>query len=542
MERRKFIQISALSSASTLFLNGHQIKAFSKTNLVDVIPSNIIDGRSLVMIQLSGGNDGLNTLIPINQYDDYANLRPTTKIKNSGTNAGIQLDSTLANEDQIMLHPSLTGFKSLYDAGKLRIIHNVGYPRINKSHFAARALMFNGGDGTPENSTKTSGWMARFLNSGYDYNDYLDPLGIQLGNKKPSLGFHSEHEHKVDVNLTKQDVSGYYNIISNLGNPLPESIPTSDFGNNIKFIGATESATNSYSQRISEVFNTGSNSTVNYPDFDLADQLKTVAKMIKGGSKTKIFLVHIGGFDTHADQVESTENSHIGKHAELLTEVAESVKAFQDDITALGIDDKIVTTTFTEFGRKPVENGNLGTDHGNLGPMFVIGTHIKGGISGSNLNLSEVTKHFDETKMQYDYRQIFSTVITDFLGANSNVLAGTEFEDFDGDKKMDLITESQIANIDHIVPNTEPNNSLTVLPNFIEEEFSLKFVSESMQRAYIVLYNLNATIVFQSPQDFVSGINLIQNINIGHLTQGHYILAIKSANNNTLNKTRIIKK
>lgn len=542
MERRKFIQISALGSASSLFLNGHQVKAFSKTNLMEVIPSNIIDGRALVMIQLFGGNDGLNTLIPINQYDDYANLRPTTKIKNTGSNAGIALDSTLALEDQLLLHPSLTSFKSLYDAGNLRIIHNVGYPTINKSHFTSRALMFNGGDGTPENSNKTSGWMARFLNSGYDYNDYQDPLGIQLGNKKPSLGFHSEHEHKVDVNLTKQDVSGYYNIISNLGNPMPESIPTSDFGNNIEFIGATESATNSYSQRISEVFNAGMNSTVNYPDFDLADQLKTVAKMIKGGSKTKIFLVHIGGFDTHADQVESTTNSHLGTHADLLTEVADSVKAFQDDITALGIDEKIVTTTFTEFGRKPLENGNLGTDHGNLGPMFVIGKHIKGGISGSALNLSEVTKHFDETKMQYDYRQVFSTVISDFLGANSSVLSGTEFQDFDGIHKMDLIADDQIANIDHLDPITDPMNSLAVLPNFIENDFAVKFISESLQRLYIVIYNLNGNIVSNTPQDFVSGVNIIQNININHLSQGHYILAIKDSYNNTLNKARIIKK
>jgi uncharacterized protein (DUF1501 family) len=542
MERRKFIQISALSSASTLFLNGHQIKAFSKTNLLEEIPSEIIDGRSLVMIQLSGGNDGLNTLIPLNQYDNYANLRPTAKIKNTGANSGLELDSTLALEDQLLIHPSLTGFKSLYDSGKLRIIHNVGYPRINKSHFTSRALMFNGGDGTPENSTKTSGWMARFLNSGYDFNEYNDPLGIQLGNKKPSLGFHSEHEHKVDVNLTGQDVSGYYSVISNIGNPLPPTIDNSDYGDNIQFIGNTESATNAYSQRISEVFNAGSNSSIVYPQHDLANQLKTVAKMIKGGSKTKIFLVHIGGFDTHADQVESATNSHLGKHSELLKEVSESIKAFQDDITSLGIDKKIITTTFTEFGRKPLENGNLGTDHGNLGPMFVIGTHVKGGISGSSLNLSEVTKHYDNTKMQYDYRQVFSTIISDFLGANSSVLTATEFESFDGGNKMNLIADNQIANVDHIDSISEPINSITVLPNFIEDEFSIRFVSESLQRVYIVVYDLNGSIISKLPQDFKPGINLIQNININHLNQGHYILAIKNTFNTTLNKSRIIKK
>ena len=115
------------------------------------------------MVQLRGGNDGLNTIIPLDQYDTYANLRPTIKLKNSGSNAAIQLDSTLSNEDQMLIHPSLTAFKELYDSGKLNIVHSVGYPIVNKSHFAGRAMMFKGGDGTPENSQKTSGWMARFL-------------------------------------------------------------------------------------------------------------------------------------------------------------------------------------------------------------------------------------------------------------------------------------------------------------------------------------------------------------------------------------------
>jgi uncharacterized protein (DUF1501 family) len=540
MERRKFIQLSALSSASTLFLNGNQVQAFSKTTLLNTIPSSIIEERAIVLIQLSGGNDGLNTLIPINQYDAYANLRPTIKIKDSGANAGIPLDNTLALEDQLLLHPSLTAFKSLYDLGKLNIIHNVGYPVINKSHFAARALMFKGGDGTPENANKTSGWMARFLHSGYDYANYEDPLGIQLGSKKPSLGFHSEHEHKVDVNLTGQDVSGYYSVISNLGNPIPTGIPNSDYGENIKFISGIESATNAYSERISEVFNAGSNSTVSYPQYDLANQLKTVAKMIKGGSKTKIFLVHLGGFDTHADQVASNSDSHLGNHANLLKELGDSIESFQNDIEALGLEEKVVTATFTEFGRKPIENGNLGTDHGNLGPMFVIGKHINGGINGSSADLSGVTKHYDETSMQFDYRQVFTTLISDFLGASENVVSGTEFDVFNGSNKMNLIEKSQVANIEPINTTAFKTNQLNIYPNPIEEEATVKFVSETIERVYIVLYNLNGGISFKIPQDVVSGINLIP-LNIAHLTAGNYVLAIKDSYNRTLNKEHIFK-
>lgn len=538
MKRRKFLQLSALSSASALFLNGHKVSAFSKTALLNNIPAAIIEGRSLVMIQLLGGNDGLNTLIPLDQYDDYANLRPTLKLANSGVNAAINLDSTLPLENEMLMHPSLTGFKSLYDAGKLNIINNVGYPVINKSHFAARALMLNGGDGTVENANKTSGWMARYLHSGYNYQDYSDPLGIQLGSKKPSLGFHSEHEHKVDVNLTGQDVSGYYSVISNIGNPEPSGIPDSEFGENISFISQTEAATNSYSERISEVFDAGSNSAVVYPDYDLADQLKTVARMIKGGSKTKIFLVTANGYDTHADQVESG-SSHTGEHAELLKELGDSVKAFHDDLDAMGVDERVVSATFTEFGRKPLENGNLGTDHGNLGPMFVIGSAVNPGVTGSNLDLSSIVKHFDEGEMQHDYRQVFTTLIGDFLGASSDVITGTEFSDYDGDQKLDLIgTSHKALSTDRI---EVVKNRLTVYPNPIEEDFVMKYDSKVTFRGYLVIYNISGAVTFTMPYDFDFGVNILPPIDMLNFEAGHYILAIKDNFNKTIAKQRLVK-
>jgi len=541
MKRRKFLQLSALSSASSLLLNGHQINAFTKTTLLNDIPEAVIDGRSIVMVQLSGGNDGLNTVIPTNQYDAYAALRPTIKLNNSGNNSAIPLDTTLDLDDQVLIHPSLTSFKNLYDAGKLNLIHSVGYPIINKSHFAARALMFKGGDGTVENNNKTNGWMARFLHAGYEPTSYQDPLGIQLGSKKPSVGFHSEHEHKVDVNLSGQDISGYYNVISNIGNPTPTNIPASDYKNNIDFINDIEVSANNYSQRISEVFNAGQNSTtVTYPDKDLANQLKTVAKMIKGGSKTKIFLVLIDGFDNHSGQVASAATSHLGKHADLLEEVGTSIKAFQDDLEALGIDEQVVTATFTEFGRKPVENGNLGTDHGNLGPMFVIGTHVNGGVSGTNMGLSSVAKHFDETDMQHDYRQVFSTLISDFLGASTSVIEGTEFTPYSGTHKINLITENQKAG-DNLAVDTFSKEASSLYPNPVFDFCTLKFNSKETFRGHVVLYNLKGMLVFQTTKDFNSGINF-EPLNLEHLKSGMYILAVKDAYNKTLYTHQLVKK
>lgn len=544
MNRRKFLQLSALSSTGALLLNGHKVNAFSQTNLVNAIPESVIDGRTLVLIQLRGGNDGLNTLIPLNQYDEYARLRPTIRLKNTGTNAAISLDSTLSDSEKILIHPSLTGLKSLYDEGKLNILHSVGYPQLNKSHFASRAIMFQGGDGTAENATKSDGWMARFLNSAYDYSQYQDPLGIQLGSQKPSLGFQSSHEHKVDLNLAGQDVSGYYNVVSNIGNPVPE-IPSSDYGDALAYIANIESGINTYSQRISEVFDLGLSkrsleSTITYPSGNkLADQLKTVATLIRGGSKTKVFLVSHDGFDTHGNQVQSQDETHIGKHANLLKDVGDALKYFQDDLKMLGIEDKVISATFTEFGRKPAENGNLGTDHGNLGPMFVIGKHVNGGISGTNMDLSQVTEHYDQTIMQHDYRQVFTSIISDYLGASEEVLRETEFNEF-STAKLDLIASSQKASTDLSVDDVLKDKLISLSENPVSAAFTINYVSSRYFRGKVELKSMAGSSVFTLTQDFVPRLNTVA-VNISHVISGVYVLVMYDENNRSFHRQKIIK-
>lgn len=545
MDRRKFLRLSALSSTSALLLNGYKVSAFSQTNLLNQIPQSIIDDRTLVLVQLRGGNDGLNTVIPLAQYDEYARLRPTIRLKNTGTNGAISLDNTLTDFQKVYIHPSLTGLKSLYDEGKLNILHSVGYPQLNKSHFASRAIMFQGGDGTLENSNKADGWMARFLNSAYNYEQFQDPLGIQLGSQKPSLGFQSSHEHKVDLNLSGQDVSGYYNIISNIGSPVPE-IPASDYGDALAYIANIENGINTYSQRISEVFDEGLSkrnleSTVNYPsDNKLADQLKTVATLIRGGSKTKVFLVSYDGFDTHGNQVQSDSESHIGKHANLLKDVGDALKYFQDDLKMLGIEDQVVSATFTEFGRKPAENGNLGTDHGNLGPMFVIGKHVNGGVTGNNIDLSQVTEHYDDAIMQHDYREVFTSIISDFLGATNEVLIETEFEDF-GVSKLNLIDANQKANTELSIEDVLKDKIVTLSENPVSSSFTISYISSRYFRGAIELKSMTGSSVFNMSQDFVPRVNSVT-VNISHVISGVYILLMYDENKQVFHKQKIIKK
>ena len=420
MKRRNFIKLS--STASVLSLLPTDVFALFKSAGMETCPN--INGKKIVLVQLAGANDGLNTVVPINQYDKYASLRPNIKLSNTGINGIINLDTNLSLADQVGLHPSLVGFKSLYDSGLMRVIQGVGYPTQDKSHFKSTDLWLSGGDGTPANNVSQSGWVGRFLEN--YYGDYLTanfPLGIQLGSSENSLGFHGEVEHGMSLNINGQDPSGFYSVINGLGGAAPNNIPNSEYGDLLKFILENDTSSNTYAQTISAAFNSGSNS-LTYPNTSIANQLKTVARFISGGLQTKVYLVKIGGFDTHDLQVAAKTTSHLGKHADLLTQISESIKTFITDLNNQNKGDDVIAVTFSEFGRKAAENGNLGTDHGEIAPMFVFGSSIAPGVSGTNINLNEAVlgNNYQVQTVQHDYRRVFSTILQDWLGANNATL------------------------------------------------------------------------------------------------------------------------
>ena len=420
MKRRNFIKLS--STASVLSLLPTDVFALFKSAGMETCPN--INGKKIVLVQLAGANDGLNTVVPINQYDKYASLRPNIKLSNTGINGIINLDTNLSLADQVGLHPSLVGFKSLYDSGLMRVIQGVGYPTQDKSHFKSTDLWLSGGDGTPANNVSQSGWVGRFLENYYaDYLTANFPLGIQLGSSENSLGFHGEVEHGMSLNINGQDPSGFYSVINGLGGAAPNNIPNSEYGDLLKFILENDTSSNTYAQTISAAFNNGSNS-LTYPNTSIANQLKTVARFISGGLQTKVYLVKIGGFDTHDLQVAAKTTSHLGKHADLLTQISESIKTFITDLNNQNKGDDVIAVTFSEFGRKAAENGNLGTDHGEIAPMFVFGSSIAPGVSGTNINLNEavVGNNYQVQTVQHDYRRVFSTILQDWLGANNATL------------------------------------------------------------------------------------------------------------------------
>lgn len=420
MKRRSFIKLSSLASVTALM--PHEVFAFFQKNNIDPCD---ISNRKIVLIELNGGNDGLNTVVPINQYDLYAQLRANIKLDFAGLNGIITLDNTLALEDQVGLHPNLTGFKELYDQGKMRLIQGVGYPSQNRSHFKSMDLWQTGGDGKPENYVFQSGWMGRYMET--FYSQLLDqsyPLAIQLGAMSTSLGFQGLQMSNLALNITGQNPAGFYNVVNGISGPAPTQIPNSEYGDLLQFIIDNQADTNLYADAVTTAFDTGSNQ-VEYPNLNLCNQLKTVARLISGDLGTKVYLVRLNGFDTHSNQVPEDEGTpHLGNHANLMNQLSEGVKLFFQDLNAQGRGDDVIAVTYSEFGRKIAENGSFGTDHGSVNPMFVFGNGVEAGISGTNINLSKATEanNFQIETVQHDYRRMFATVLQDWLGASTQTL------------------------------------------------------------------------------------------------------------------------
>ena len=549
MKRRNFIRLT--STASALSLLPTDVFALFKSAGMETCPN--VNAKKIVLIQLAGANDGLNTVVPINQYDKYASLRPNIKLSNvGGTNGIINLDTTLSLSNQVGLHPSLVGFKSLYDSGLLRVIQGVGYPIQDKSHFKSTDLWLTGGDGTPANNTSQSGWVGRFLENYYaDFLNANFPLGIQLGSSENSLGFHGEVEHGMSLNINGQDPSGFYSVINGLGGAAPTNIPNSEYGNLLRFILDNDTSSNTYAQTISAAFNSGSNS-LTYPSTSLANQLKTVAKFISGGLQTKVYLVKIGGFDTHDLQVAANTTSHLGKHADLLTQISESIKTFITDLNNQNMGDDVIAVTFSEFGRKAAENGNLGTDHGEIAPMFVFGSSIAPGISGTNINLSEavVGNNYQVQTVQHDYRRVFSTVLQDWFGTNDTTLDLTFYDNTTNSgysnakianmiKSQNLVPPScysgRVSGEQLGLDNFEVKNEVVVYQNPISETM----VVQSMDAINsISVYSIDGRIIktYRNPLTTKE-----YTINVQHFAVGLYILKI-TTNQGVFSKKIIVRR
>ncbi|MCC6410322.1 MAG: DUF1501 domain-containing protein [Saprospiraceae bacterium] len=535
MKRRNFLKILPPLGITPFAVNGFNMRPFANKRMADVLAS--CDGvrdRVLVLIQLKGGNDGINTLIPAAQYDRYMELRPTTGIPDSGTGAFIPLDGTLPAEDQVGLHPAMTGIKTLYDKGWATVIQAVGYQSMNQSHFKGTDLWLSGGDSTFANSNLGSGWMGRALQAFYPdvegapTTDMPDPLGIQVGDPNTSLGFHTETEHQNVLNLSGQDPAGFYSLVQTIGGAPVADVPDSDHGDELKYIMNVESSMNLYAQRITQVFNAGSNAITTYPTDGFAAQLKTVARMIKGGCKTKIYLCQLGGFDTHSGQV-GTGLPYEGPHANLLGQMSNAIKTFFDDLEQMGLADQVMAATFSEFGRCAKENGTYGTDHGTLSPLFVFGKGVRPAVHGTNPNLSDLTSDNQLKGLQFDYRQVFGTLLQDWLGANPFVM---EESMFDSQGKMFLVEKQYTVAKDCYFGGTptisDPfTRPLALTPNPAITHTEVSYKSEEDFPAWLTLHSMGGNLVSGTREQVYVGDNIFY-FDVSMLPTGFYIVRLEN--------------
>ncbi len=510
MKRRNFLKIFPSLGVTPFVVNGHSLRPFANSKLARILTTcDGVEERVLVLIQLKGGNDGLNAVIPLPQYDKYATLRPTIRIPETEL---INLDTTLASADQVGIHPGMTAMKAMYDAGQACLVQGVGYQLMNQSHFKGTDLWLSGGDGSAANNNIASGWIGRSLQgfypdvAGVPTANMPDPLGIQIGDSNPSLGFHTETEHQNVINLSGQDAAGFFSLISTIGGAPIANVPNSDHGEELEYIMGIEQSTSAYAQRITSVFNAGSNSLSDYgiagtsPASSLANQLKTIARMIKGGCKTKIYLCQLGGFDTHNAQVDSGTTS-VGDHADLLSGLSTAVKSFLTDLEGSGIGDQVVACTFSEFGRCAAENGSFGTDHGTLAPMMLFGKSIQAGVVGTNVNLSNLTNDNQLQGVQNDYRQVFASLLQDWLGADSYVL---EQSMFDGFAKLPVVDTAAVVDAGCYFGTTgtdDPrvyNRPLSVFPNPASFTTEVSYRSETGFEATLSLHSLGGSLISAS--------------------------------------------
>jgi uncharacterized protein (DUF1501 family) len=535
MKRRNFLKAFGPLAVSPFMVNGHTMRPFANSKINRLIANcEEVEGRTIVLIQLKGGNDGLNTIIPINQYDRYVQLRPTVRVPDAGADAYIPLDSSLKTDRQVGLHPQLTPLKEMYEDGMVNIVQGVGYEQPNQSHFKSTDLWMSGGDGTPENFNLGSGWMGRSMQAmfpdvlGAPTATMLDPLGIQIGDPNPSLGFHTETEHQNVINLAGQDVSGFYSLIQTIGGLPPATLPDAEQGEEIQYIMSVENSVNLYAARISQVFNAGTNA-LTYPANGFANQLRTVARLIRGGCKTKVFLCQLGGFDTHDGQVGTTAID--GDHADLMFNMSTAIKTFFDDLQAMGIADQVLACTFSEFGRCAAQNGSDGTDHGTLAPMILFGKGVNPGVTGTNVNLSNLTNDNQLQGMQHDYRQVFTTILQDWLGANDYVLETTLFDEY---MKLPLLSAAYVAD-----PSCYYGGSVVVQDPFLRPEglmilsnparFSTEvtFESKTSYAARLTVHDMVGRTAYSGNVQVSAGSNLVY-IDVTDYTPGAYIVRLEN--------------
>jgi uncharacterized protein (DUF1501 family) len=386
LTRRDFLKSSALLSLAPT------IPGFLARTARAAAPQR--DARVLVVLQLDGGNDGLNTLIP---YADpeYAKLRPTLKV---ATNRILKVN------DKLGLHPSLGGFAKLLEAGQFGVVPGVGYPNPNRSHFRSMAIWHSARFDPEEHNGL--GWIGRAL----DGSDKAgNPAALLVGPEAPPVALRGRRSVAAALDRV-EDLT--------LSEPmLARSAPTPAPGEDlVTFVRRSSLDAYTTADHLAGLAGKGTDAT--YPDTGLGRRLRLAARLLKADLGTRVFYAIQSGYDTHASQNFP--------HASLLNELGGAVKAFFDDLGAAKIADRVMLLAFSEFGRTVKENGSAGTDHGTAAPVFLAGPGVKPGVTGTEPDLTKLVQ--GEPTMTTDFRRVYATVLEDWLGLPTEAALAGPFE------------------------------------------------------------------------------------------------------------------
>jgi uncharacterized protein (DUF1501 family) len=386
--RRQFLKTSAVVSLAPW------VPTFLSRSIA--VPNSTRDGRILVVVQLDGGNDGLNTVIPFGD-ENYARHRPTLKIAARKVR---RLDKTVG------LHPEMKGAAKLFEAGRLAIVQGVGYPNPNRSHFESMAIWQHGRVDLARHDS--IGWLGRAADGWHDPalsapdSIFAGPEAIPIalrGNRANTISMENESDLQVSSPPTRIGAGASAN-----------SDDISDY------VGRTLAHTYEAARRFNDS-QTSTRSDASYPSTELAGHLKLVSRLIKMDGGTRVFYVSQSGYDTHAAQAD--------QHGRLLGEFSAALAAFLDDLRQSRLDDRVVLMSFSEFGRRVQENASGGTDHGAAAPVFVAGKPVQGRLINDHPSLVDLDE--GDLKMSVDFRQIYATILTDWLGLDASPILGKKF-------------------------------------------------------------------------------------------------------------------
>jgi uncharacterized protein (DUF1501 family) len=510
MKRRQFLKTTSLAATVPVFINGMAVSAMANSNIFSAVNGD--SDRVLVLIQLNGGNDGLNMVVPLDQYDNLANLR---------SNIIIPQNELLSVEDTVGFHPNMTGLKSVYDEGKLTVVQSVGYPSQNRSHFRSTDIWTNGV--APDDFT-TTGWLGRNFDVntpdfpvGFPNEDCPDPFAIAVGSQ---------------TSQTCQGLNGNYSMAINDPtdlNPLAsgggDAVPNTPYGDELAFLRLAIEQSNAYGDVVTAAANAGTN-MVDYPaDNELAQKLKNVALMISGGLRTKVYVVSLGGFDTHANQTVEGETT-TGEHATLLATLSSAIEAFQADLAALELEDRVLGMTFSEFGRRIRSNGSIGTDHGDAAPLILFGNCVNPGMIGENPTIgTEDEVDFQMgVEMQYNFRNVYGSILMDWFEVEEATVQNVLFPEFE---YLPILNACMLDN----TSQTAGRQPIKVVaaPNPFSNETTLSFTCQSEHVQLRILNSLGQEVEVLINKTLPAGSHSIV-FDGKNLTAGSYYYQLKLEN------------